>query len=251
MTSSTTLITTFKQRLHSSASSKWLRRFMLGGIPLLAVISFYAISQVAPPLAINLSAEPLYSKGSNAKPTLSLALSVEFPTVGAQYLDNYTVATEYIGYFDVNSCYTYNNNADASLRRFDRTGAASAHTCGGAGFSGNFMNWATGSAIDVLRLGLTGGDRIKDEADLTVLQRAVIRNSFYNSGGNFPSKTLPASLVSGAVPTGLVGTFNGDVKIKSWRANWGGLAANRGNKFHRYASCYLLEYVMRQRKSNM
>ena len=206
---------TFMKSLNPLAffsKTTWLKRTLWGIVPILGAISFYAISQVASPLAINLSAEPLYAKGTGAKPTISLALSVEFPTVGAQYLDNYTVANEYIGYFDVNSCYTYINNADASLKRFDRSGAATAHTCGGTGFSGNFMNWATGSAIDVLRLGLTGGDRIKDEEDLTILQRAILLNSFFNSS-NFPAKTLPANLVSGAVPTTLSGTFTGDIKI--------------------------------------
>jgi type IV pilus assembly protein PilY1 len=213
MISYTSLMTTLKPRLQLSVGSKWLRRAMWGIIPLLGAVSFYAISQATPPKSIELSAEPLYARGSGAKPTISLALSVEFPTVGAQFLDNYTVTEEYLGYFDFNSCYTYNNNADASLRRFDRTGPATARECGGSGFSGNFMNWATGSAIDVLRLGLTGGDRIKDEESLTILQRAVIRNSFFNSSGNFPSKNLPTSLVDGAVPSSLKGTFTGDIKV--------------------------------------
>jgi type IV pilus assembly protein PilY1 len=213
MISYTSLMTILKPHLQLSVGSKWLRRAMWGIIPILGAVSFYAFSLPTPPIAIDLSAEPLYARGSGAKPTLSLALSVEFPTVGAQFLDNYTLAEEYIGYFDFNSCYTYNNNADASLRRFDRTGPATARECGGSGFSGNFMNWATGSAIDVLRLGLTGGDRIKDEESLTILQRAVIRNSFFNSAGNFPSKNLPASLVNGAVPSTLKGTFAGDIKV--------------------------------------
>jgi type IV pilus assembly protein PilY1 len=199
MFSSTTLSNTFsnalKQGLHFGTASKWLRRAMWGVLPLIGAVSFYAISQSAPPKEIALSAEPLYAKGTGAKPTLSLALSVEFPTVGAQYRDEYTVATEYIGYFDADSCYAYNNNSDATLKRFDRTGAATAHECGGNGFSGNFMNWATSSAIDVLRLGLTGGDRIKDEANLTILQRAVVQKNFWNSGSFFPAKTLPANLV--------------------------------------------------------
>ena len=213
MISYSSLMTTLKPRLQLSVGSKWLRRAMWGIIPILGAVSFYAFSLPTPPTPIALSAEPLYARGSGAKPTLSLALSVEFPTVGAQFLDNYSVANEYIGYFDFSSCYTYNNNGDATLRRFDRTGSATARECGGSGFSGNFMNWATGSAIDVLRLGLTGGDRIRDEESLTILQRAVIRNSFFNSSGNFPSKNLPASLVNGAVPSTLKGTFTGDIKI--------------------------------------
>lgn len=212
----TNLVHFFKQNLlkiNLPLSSKWLRRAMWGVMPLAGIVSFYAISQSSPPKAIALSAAPLFVKGSSAKPTISLALSVEFPTVGAQFRDNYNVTEEYIGYFDADSCYRYNNNTDTALRRFDRTGSAIAHTCGGAGFSGNFMNWATSSAIDILRLGLTGGDRIVDTEDLTVLQRAVIQTNFFNNSANFPAKTLLAASVSGAVPDALKGTFTGDIKI--------------------------------------
>jgi type IV pilus assembly protein PilY1 len=34
------------------------------------------------------------------------------------------------------------------------------------------MNWASSSAIDMLRLSLTGGDRIYDGDTQTILQRA-------------------------------------------------------------------------------
>ena len=46
-----------------------------------------AVSADPPPNipSIPLAAEPLYARGARAKPTLTLALSVEFPTVGAQY----------------------------------------------------------------------------------------------------------------------------------------------------------------------
>jgi type IV pilus assembly protein PilY1 len=166
-----------------------------------------------------LSSEPLYAAGAGQKPTLTLALSVEFPTVGAMYTGgtDYAVEKEYLGYFDANSCYRYVNDADATRRRFDRTGPANNHGCGGSGFSGNFMNWATGSAIDALRLGLSGGDRIVDEIDLTVLQRAVlpntsVSNNFWN-GGNFPSKQLPATLAADAVPASLRGRWTGTIYV--------------------------------------
>ena len=186
-------------------------------------LSFVAFSQVTPPAipAINLSPEPLYASGTRAKPTLSLALSVEFPTVGAQYVNapntntdnSYAPTTEYIGYFDAESCYSYVNDADANLRRFDRTGAATSRTCAGTGFSGNFMNWASSSAVDVLRLGLTGGDRIVDTASLTVLQRAVLPDGRFYNDNNFPSKRLSAALVNGALPSTLRGTYTGDVYV--------------------------------------
>jgi len=208
-----------------------VRKWALLGLPAVLAASFFAISQTAPasnPL-ISLASEPLYAKGTRDKPTLTLALSVEFPTVGAQYSnpssstldDTYAPTTEYVGYYDADSCYTYNNAPTevastatnyADYKRFVRAGAASNRACAGTGFSGNFMNWATSSAVDMLRMGLTGGDRILDTSTLTVLQRAVIqRDMFINS--YFPSKKLLATYVSGAVPSALKGSHVGDIYI--------------------------------------
>jgi type IV pilus assembly protein PilY1 len=225
------LIPSLKQRLQTSIGAKWLHRTMWGIIPVIGAVSFYAISQTAGPIPVNLSAEPLYSKKVAAKPTLTLALSVEFPTVGAQYTaptsggttdDTYTQATEYLGYYDADSCYVYINTpaakagyTTADLKRFDRSGAAVNHGCGGAAFSGNFMNWATSSAIDILRLGLTGGDRVVDTPDLTVIQRAVLRDGGFYNDWNFPAKQLLHALALEAVPKELIGKHTGDV----WVAN--------------------------------
>lgn len=80
----------------------------------------------------------------------------------------------------------------ADYKRFDRIGAATSRKCTDA-FSGNFLNWASNSAIDMLRLALSGGDRYIDTSDLTVLQRAVIPDGdpicMWNSS-NFPAKQL-------------------------------------------------------------
>ena len=182
-------------------------------------------AQPAPslPPMVALSPEPLYAKGARAKPTLTLALSVEFPTVGAQYVSTpgssddatYSPDTKYIGYYDTESCYLYNRGNgtgedanDTTLRYFKRSGAATNRACGGAGFSGNFMNWATSSAIDVLRLGLTGGDRVVDTPTLTVLQRAVLPAGRFWNDANFPSKQLSATLAAGALPNALIGAGN-------------------------------------------
>ncbi|MFT4191065.1 MAG: PilC/PilY family type IV pilus protein, partial [Comamonas sp.] len=188
----------------------------------------HAQSGTTLPSEVALTGDLLYASNAQAKPTLTLALSVEEPTVGAQYLsgvqsattdDSYSPTATYIGYFDAQSCYTYNNHTDASLRRFDRSGAGSGtsgHECGGSGFSGNFMNWASSSAVDILRMGLTGGDRVVDTASLTVLQRAVlstVRPERFWNGVNFPAKILKSSLAAGAVPSALIGRWSGDVHI--------------------------------------
>ncbi len=160
---------------------------------------------------INLSSDPLYAAATQDKPTIALALSVEFPTVGAQYVDvpntttdgSYANTKEYLGYYDAESCYVYNNApletpasglTSTDYKRFDRVSPATNRMCDDA-FSGNFLNWATSSAIDMLRIALTGGDRYIDETRLTVLQRAVIPNGDPSSkclmnSTNFPGKQL-------------------------------------------------------------
>lgn len=198
-------------------------------LPLVVVVVSFAVrSQSSPPVmkAIPLSSDPLYAATSGDKPTLALALSVEYPTVGAQYTpsgdtDNtYSNLNEYIGYYDAESCYSYNNAPTETpatgmtigdYKRFDRTGAAASRMCAD-GFSGNFLNWASNSAIDMLRLALSGGDRYIDTADLTVLQRAVIPNGdpvcMWNTT-NFPAKQLVrngagAGKYWGAVPQAMI-----------------------------------------------
>lgn len=202
--------------------------------------SLLAFSQSSPPAypPVNLATEPLYAAVTVDKPALALALSVEFPTVGAQYTpggnsDNtYSNANEYLGYYDAESCYTYNNTPTetpaaglntADYKRFDRSGPATNRRCADA-FSGNFLNWASNSAIDMLRLALSGGDRYIDTQDLTILQRAVIPNGdpvcMWNTN-NFPAKQLTrngdgANTYWGAVPSAMITQANGN---DIWIAN--------------------------------
>lgn len=206
--------------------------WLLAMLPAAAVmVSFTASSQVSPPAfaSVALANDPLYATTSGDKPALALALSVEYPTVGAQYTpsgdtDNtYANTTEYIGYYDAESCYKYNDaptetpdtalsQTTSDLKRFYRSGAATNRMCADA-FSGNFLNWASSSAIDMLRLALSGGDRYIDRPTLTVLQRAVIPNGdpvcMWNST-NFPAKQLRKTggtsgrAFFGAVPLAMV-----------------------------------------------
>jgi type IV pilus assembly protein PilY1 len=72
---------------------------------------------------------------------------------------------DYYGYFDPRRCYTYSGG------RF-RPGSVTADKyCTGA-WSGNFLNWATMTRLDVVRRILYGGRRVEDTESLTVLERA-------------------------------------------------------------------------------
>ena len=203
---------------------RWLP---LAVLALAATTAVLVIGQTVLPKPIALSSDPLFANATSDKPAMALALSVEYPTVGAQYLSGaYANTNEYLGYYDAESCYTYNNTPTESpasglstsdYKRFDRSSAATNRRCGNA-FSGNFLNWSSSSAIDMLRLALSGGDRYIDQtgttaaSSLTILQRAVIPNGdpvcMWNTS-NFPAKQLPkgggssGSAYYGAVPTSM------------------------------------------------
>ena len=231
---------TFVKKLPAFLSSRWAALILLLLAGTAALVVRGAGSPPSIP-AINLSADPLYAATGGDKPAMVLALSVEFPTVGAQYLSGvpnsttdgtYANTKEYLGYYDAESCYTYNNAPTetpalgltvSDYKRFDRSGAANSRRCSNA-FSGNFLNWASNSAIDMLRLSLSGGDRYIDTANLTILQRATIPNGdpicMWNSG-NFPGKQLTrngggAGTFWGAVPSAMI-TAAGNNDI--WVAN--------------------------------
>jgi type IV pilus assembly protein PilY1 len=212
--------------MNVSAIYKW------GGVAATAVLattiaSLMVVAADAPDIPpIALASVPLFAAAGGDKPAMALALSVEYPTVGAQYTAGgavdatYTNANEYLGYHDAESCYTYNDaptetratgQTVADYKRFDRSGAAVGRMCAD-GFSGNFLNWATSSAIDMLRLALSGGDRSIDTATLTILQRAVLPDGdpvcMWNSS-NFPAKQLQKNgggngRYWGAVPAAMI-----------------------------------------------
>ncbi len=146
---------------------------------------------------------PLFSGRGNVHPNVLLSLSVEFPTVGVAYRGDggtYNRTIEYVGYFNSSKCYVYNggnrNLTDTGYFIVHKNADATTHECGGDSFSGNFMNWAASSAIDMLRYALTGGDRIIDTPNETVLQRAALRDNvkdnFYAHATYFPRRKVVA-----------------------------------------------------------
>lgn len=204
----------------------WLATLVLALATLVTVIVVGQTAATAPSIpAISLSTDPLFAATGGDKPVIALALSVEFPTVSAQYVAapgsstdaTYSNTNEYLGYYDAESCYSYNNAptetpatglTSSDYKRFDRSGAATNRMCSDA-FSGNFLNWSSSSAIDMLRLALSGGDRYIDTTSLTILQRALIPNGnptcMWNNA-NFPAKQLQKN-------GGSTGTYWGAIPI--------------------------------------
>ncbi|WP_151637333.1 pilus assembly protein [Noviherbaspirillum aerium] len=156
---------------------------------------------------VNIADVPLFDGRMNVHSNLLLSLSVEFPTVGVAYRGDggtYNRTVEYVGYFNSAKCYRYNgsernpgNDPDAfhaGLYFQIEKDADALRECDGTTFSGNFMNWAASSAIDMLRLSLTGGDRILDKPGETILQRAVLSDTpdanFYAHATYFPRREV-------------------------------------------------------------
>jgi type IV pilus assembly protein PilY1 len=76
---------------------------------------------------------------------------------GCGHVSNcYDNDVEYYGYFDPDKCYTYAGSG--STGRFEPSSITANHQCSGA-WSGNFLNWATMTAIDAVRKAFTGGNR--------------------------------------------------------------------------------------------
>ena len=160
---------------------------------------------------------PLVSNSAFAN--VMLDMSVETPMGGAAYADQkdnppgcsgrsnhgggsvgdcYFSSYEYLGLFDPDKCYNYKNG------KFVPTNPASNHRCSGQ-WSGNFLNWASMTAIDIFIWTMTGGNRVVD-AKRTVLERARahINRSWY------PIKYLANP--SGAAP------FGGSIFITNYNA---------------------------------
>lgn len=139
---------------------------------------------------------PLSLKGG-VPPNVIFALSVEFPTANTaayQGTNNYSASGQYLGYFDSEKCYSYSSGSGY----FEPTGLAVSHAC--TNWSGNFLNWATMTGLDEFRFAMTGGNRIQDTANLTVLERS------YQSGqggtANFPDKTFTEDGATTPYPLG-------------------------------------------------
>lgn len=86
---------------------------------------------------------------------------------------------KYYGYFDSDKCYGYNASHPAGARFepvLHREPVNGRRTCPAGRFlwSGNFLNWATMTRLDVVRKMLYGGHRIEDTLTDTTLQMAAL-----------------------------------------------------------------------------
>lgn len=160
---------------------------------------------------VSISSLPLAGIGSSYGPNVMFALSVEFPTAGSAFNTKTSISsvadldvsgvgnTPFLGYFDYAKCYKYTGSgssgyftpySSATLTSVTSGSGNSAktyqiYTCDGTAWSGNLLNWATMTAIDVFRATLTGGNR------------ALGNGGWSTSSGNTSASTLVSDYSAG------------------------------------------------------
>ena len=204
------------------------------------ILSFCSGFSATSVMAADLSQTPL-TLASSVDANILINMSVETPMGGAAYNDQNDTATggscsgrvndggtvgicyftnkTYVGYFDPKKCYTYNTSsggyfAPSSLANTD-------HSCVGAEFSGNFMNWATMTAMDAFVHTMTGGNRVVDTAAMTIVERALK----YGSDSWFPHKLISAA--RNVTPSTVTPWSNSKIYIKNTDSN-DAASTNRG-----------------------
>jgi type IV pilus assembly protein PilY1 len=192
------------------------QKIALIGVATAAIFVAGSGAQTTAMPAVDLSVGPLAV--TTQAVNVALALSVEFPTAGAAYrTGTYDHTQEYLGYWDPKGCYQYGDASDTSAltgNYFRRTGSVDSnkYCTGGTSYSGNVLNYAATSSIDLLRYALTGGNRVLDTASQTVLGRAFLPTNFngIRNASYFPQKEVPSNLVGLVTPQFLTpgGTSN-------------------------------------------
>jgi type IV pilus assembly protein PilY1 len=147
---------------------------------------------------------PMMMLAASRDHTLFSPIYTDYEDIDGDGTDDYTFKPtfRYYGYFDASKCYSY--NAARAVPRFEPAvdavkvaqGSATLLTCPVAGryWSGNFLNWATMTRIDVVRKTLYGGFRREDtltETTLEMAQMSFDAHSFvkYYSGADVRSYT--------------------------------------------------------------
>ena len=205
--------------LSALRSTLWSARRHAGRVwLLLACIVYFTCGgalAAAPPVELARADAGLH--GARVPPNLLLNLSLTHAAAAAAHGGDYAPQREYLGYFHARMCYSYPYRSKDGVMQPDLRVATAyfsvlkpadaLHGCGGDSFSGNFLNWASASMLDIVRYALTGGDRVIDEVRKTVLQRAWLPDAdspidFFAHPVFFPRKVLQAG-VAAATPFAL------------------------------------------------
>ncbi|WP_067514461.1 pilus assembly protein [Endozoicomonas ascidiicola] len=170
------------------------------------LILLMALQVNAAPESSHYAAKPPLLSNTSA-PLVMLAMSVDhelFKKAYSDYTDldadgeldtSYEDGFDYLGYFDSSWCYQFTSNrfqpiamATGENRHFCTTSTAP--------WSGNFLNWASMSRMDILRKVLFGGKRSTDTTTLTVLERAYLPRDVHAFGKVYDSSRSGVSTLN-------------------------------------------------------
>lgn len=157
----------------------------------LAASQFHAFAQLTPAIPPNIVT-------SAPRPMIMLNMSKDHQLFYRAYdefsdLDNdgipettYKHSFTYYGYFDPYKCYSYSGTSN----KFSPASVNTNKYCSGD-WSGNFLNWATMTRMDVVRKVLYGGNRATDSATTTVLERANLPTDAHSFAKYYKGSDLP------------------------------------------------------------
>ena len=125
------------------------------------------------------SSGPMVMLTASKDHTLFSPIYTDYEDIDGDGTDDFTFKPNYTyyGYFDASKCYAY-NAGHSTGGRFEPVALANASggflSCekSSGRWSGNFLNWATMTRIDVVRKTLYGGKRVEDTASDTTLEMA-------------------------------------------------------------------------------
>ena len=164
------------------------------------------------------AADPALTQPVELSPKVMLSMSVDHQLFIKAYNDfddldgdgkadvTYTNTYRYVGYFDNDKCYQYADGVfslagDANEQAYCVGDVADA-------WSGNFLNWATMTRIDLVRHVLYGGYRSTDTADQTILERSYLPQDGHSFAKHYTGSdindlvgTLPANVLNGCSST--------------------------------------------------
>jgi len=137
--------------------------------------------EAIPPNIVTTANKPMVMLAASKDHTLFGPIYTDFEDLdGDGYLDTtYLPTFKYYGYFDSETCYSYSTTNSRFAPVAEATKVAVTvgsitkykYTCSGR-WSGNFLNWATMTRMDVIRKMMYGGKRSTDTTSATILERA-------------------------------------------------------------------------------
>lgn len=166
-----------------NAFQRWIAPLL---VTLLTAVSVWA--QTSPYSATPIQAIPPNITGRDFPAMMMLAASRDHTLFGPMFTDyedltgsgridpTFVPTFSYYGYFDPTKCYAYESESGTFVPKAFAVERACNFADSAGRWSGNFLNWATMTRIDVVRKMLYGGYRYIDTPTETVLQLALLGN---------------------------------------------------------------------------